>query len=124
MLSELFTAIIQDATLVGLHIIDAHLKIDVGNTQERLGYAQEIQQALSLQRYMTINYVYLPLVMAGVTRNHIIRREDENLLANMLLIEEAMRRRERELGTTGNEVFELTQRLIDEERLLLRKPGS
>jgi hypothetical protein len=113
MFDQLFPAIVYDAVLLGLRICHTYLDIDVGDVTERRSYAEEVRDTFTGQRKMSLSYVYLPLVMAGITLNERITIRDEPVAENIVQIKEALQGRKALAGGGHNEIFELTEALID-----------
>jgi hypothetical protein len=112
MLDQLFSSIVYDAVLMGLRICHAYLKIDVGDVTERRSYAEEVRETFTGQRKMSLSYVYLPLVMAGITLNARMAVRDERIADNIVQIKEALQGRKALAGSGHNEIFDLTEKLI------------
>jgi hypothetical protein len=109
---RLYPDIIYDAVILGLSICSTHLDIDVGDDTERRGYAEEVRDAFAPQHKMNISYVYLPLVMAGITLNQRVRLREEPVSGNISQVKEAVQGRKALSGDTYNEIFELTEQII------------
>lgn len=120
-IEQAFDAIILDATLLGLAILNRNLGLDVGDTTERNAYADEIRQAIGGKIEMNLSYVYLPLVMGGITLNHFVKLMGDSLSYNLDQMQEALDGRKSLTGTADlsggyNEIFQLTQKLITRAR--------
>lgn len=114
LLDYLFSAAIYDAVLLGLHLSTHHLQLNLGNEDDRLGYASNVEQAINGQREMSLSYVYLPLVIGGIILNEQVRLPSENPQANVYQIEEALQGRISLAGT--NEVFTVTHELLEKAK--------
>ena len=112
MFDHLFPSIVYDAVLLGLSIVHTYLDVDVGDASERRSYAEEVRETFNGQRAMSLSYVYLPLVMAGITLNQRVSLREEILNENINQIKEAMQGRKALAGGGHNEIFELTEALI------------
>jgi hypothetical protein len=68
-----YDQILFDAVGVGFSLVQPLVSVDIGSVDERLQYAEDILMWLAGLRPPDLNYVYLPLVMAGMRVNRSVQ---------------------------------------------------
>src|SRR5450432_3524308 len=105
----LFTAVVHDAVMLGLHIVERNTHQKFGDDNEHEAYADEVVSALERQIPIDLGHVYLPLALAGVLLNAQIKLPHEELWTSIEQIREAWRGRQRLADST----FEPVTKMLD-----------
>lgn len=116
-----FDAVLYDAILMAFHIIQPRIQEDLGDKNERINYATRVLAWLAGYGQPDLNYVYLPLVMAGVAVNRLVRNSTlENPWDMLDELREAMRGRMRLVSGETVVVFKMLNQLLEEAEKQLR----
>jgi hypothetical protein len=107
----LFEAILYDAVLLGFNLVRSRVKVDLGDRQERAAYAGKLLGWFTGQSEPDQTYIYLPLVLGGVTINASVIGRDENPWRMLDALNEAAHGRVRLASRDVREVFDLLTRL-------------
>ena len=110
---HLFEALLYDAILLGFALIRPRVRVNLGDRTERVHYANRVLRWLAGQLAPDLIYIYLPLVLGGVTVNHVItpRRDDPWVMLDEL--REAYRGRIRLVAGDAIEIFDMLDRLLE-----------
>jgi hypothetical protein len=109
----LYTAVVQDAVLLGFHMVTHATRTDFGDEQEQLGYMSKLTGALEGRMPASLEYLYVPLILAGVTLTARVTFIRENPWASMDELKEARDGRVRLAGPGLREAFDILDRLIE-----------
>ncbi|MBN1200766.1 MAG: hypothetical protein JXJ20_02810 [Anaerolineae bacterium] len=114
-----FTSVLHDAVLLGFSMVHHNAGIDFGDEHEQADHARKLTAALEGRMPVLMEYVYVPLVLAGVILNARMTMPDENPWRSLDAIQEARDGRISLAGIKFREVFDILDSLIaDGERLL------
>jgi hypothetical protein len=108
----LYESLVYDAVLLGFSIIRPRVRINLGDKAERAAYANKVIRWLAGHIPPDLTYVYLPLVMGGLTVNHFITGADDNPWDVLHGLQEAYRGRIRLVDARAHEIFDLLDRLL------------
>ncbi len=109
----LFDATLYDAVLLGFGVIAPKVKEDLGDTAERINYANRILTWFAGQGDADLSYVYLPLVLGGVVINQIVTNKDDNPWIMVMQLREAYRGRARLVTGEAIAIFKMLGELLD-----------
>ncbi len=70
---HIFDAVVYDAILLSFSILESKVTENLGDKQERLAYANRVLGWLGGDGEADLSYVYLPLVMAGLSISRLVR---------------------------------------------------
>lgn len=117
-----FDAILFDAIEMGFHVLQPKVKEKLGNTEERLNYANRMLTWFAGYGEPDLTYVYLPLVLAGLVIFRIVSldvRENPWIMVDQLY--EAMEGRESLSGSEETTViFKMLRDMLDEQSRIIR----
>ena len=114
-----YTAAVQDAAALGFTMVSFDTGADFGDELERMDYASRLVAALEGRAPLSLEHIYVPLVMAGVLVHARVTIPDENLWDSLDDIVEARDGRISLAGAAFAEVFTILNTLIERaERLL------
>ena len=117
-----FDAILFDAIGMGFHVLQPKVKEQLGNSQERLNYANRMLTWFAGYGEPDLSFVYLPLVLAGLVVYRIVTlnvRENPWVMIDDLT--EAMNGRQRLAGSEESTIiFHMLSDLLDEQRRVVR----
>jgi hypothetical protein len=117
----LFDAALYDAVLLGFGVITPKVKEDLGDTAERMNYANRILTWFAGQGEADLSYVYLPLVLGGVVINQIVTNKDDNPWIMVLQLREAYRGRARLVTGEAAAIFTMLGELLNQAEESLRR---
>ncbi len=117
----LFDAALFDAILLGFGVISPKVKEDLGDSAERIGYANRILSWFAGQGEADLSYVYLPLVLGGVVINLIVTNKDDNPWNMILELREAYRGRARLVTGEAAAIFKMLEALLLQAEDSLRR---
>ncbi|MBN2304438.1 MAG: hypothetical protein JXQ72_08185 [Anaerolineae bacterium] len=120
-LTQLFTAIVQDAVLVSFHIVHQDTGVDFGDAQEQADYASKLVAALEGKGQVSLEHIYVPLALAGVLLNAQRKLPGENPWHTLVALQAARDVRINEIGDEFSEVFGILNDLIAGAEKLLRE---
>ncbi|HYO88340.1 MAG TPA: hypothetical protein VER79_06805, partial [Candidatus Limnocylindrales bacterium] len=109
----LFEAALYDAVLLGFMLVRSRVKTNLGDRQERSAYANKLLGWFTGQSEPDQTYIYLPLVLGGVSVNAVVMSRDENPWDLLDAVGEAARGRVRLASRDVREVFGLLDKLIE-----------
>ena len=117
-----FDAILFDAIGMGFHVLQPKVKEQLGNSEERLNYANRMMTWFAGYGEPDLTYVYLPLALAGLVVSRIVTldvRENPWILIDDLT--EAMQGRQRLTGSEeATVIFGMLEDLLEEQRRIVR----
>jgi len=119
--NHVFDAILFDAIGMGFHVLQPKTKEKLGNSQERLNYANRVMTWFAGYGEPDLTYIYLPLVLAGLVVYRIVTldvRENPWILVDQL--REAMAGRKALSGSEETTVvFKILEDLLDEQARII-----
>lgn len=120
--NNVFDAILFDSIGMGFHVLQPKVKEKLGNSEERLNYANRMLTWFAGYDEPDLTYVYLPLVLAGLVVYRIVSmdvRENPWILVDNL--REAMAGRQRLAGSAETTViFNMLGTLLDETERVIK----
>jgi hypothetical protein len=116
----LYTSAVQDAVLLGCRMLTQDMKLDFGGQQEQLGYANKVITALEGRQPISLDYVYVPFVMAGLLLTARVGLPGQNPWKAIASLKESRNERIKTAGETLHEVFEVVDELIQSTERNLR----
>lgn len=118
---NLLDALMYDAILLGFALIRPRVRVNLGDRTERAHYANRVLKWLGGQAEPDLIYIYLPLVLGGVSVNHavVIPKDDPWMLIDDL--REAYRGRVRLVSGDAAEIFDMLDKLIERGEEDLRR---
>ncbi len=108
----LMESAIYDAVLTGFSIIRPRVRVNLGDRQERINYANRLVSWLAGQSEPDLAYIYLPLVLGGVTVNAVVMGRDDDPWRLLDEMREAYRGRVRLASGASVEIFEMLDKLM------------
>jgi hypothetical protein len=108
----LFEAALYDSVLLGFKLIRPRVRVNLGDRAEREGYANRLLSWLAGETEPDLTYIYLPLVLGGVTVNAIVTGRDEDPWLLLDELREAYRGRMRLVSGSAIEVFDMLDKLL------------
>jgi len=117
----LFDAALYDAILLAFAVVDPKVDEDLGDTAERVNYANRIMAWMAGQGDPDLSFVYLPLVMGGVIINLIVTNRDDNPWIMIDQLTEATRGRARLVTGEVAAIFTMMKKLLEEAVDALRR---
>lgn len=112
LLSLLYTAIIDDAVMLGFSMVGHDTAADFGPYDEQRAYVARLIAALEGRCPLSMEHVYVPLVMAGVMLTARMAQPGENPWVSLDALKEARDGRISLAGNGFREVFALLNTLI------------
>ena len=117
-----FDAILFDSIGMGFHVLQPKVKDQLGNSQERLNYANRVLTWFAGYGEPDLSYVYLPLVLSGLVVYRLVTlniRENPWVMIDDLT--EAMQGRQRLEGSEESTIiFRMLDDLLEEQRRIVR----
>jgi hypothetical protein len=121
MAQYVFNEVLYESILMGFHVIESKVKEDLGSAQERLEYANRVMAWLGGRGAPDLNYVYLPLVLGGLTISRLVRSNiNESPWDIVDSLTEAMQGRIRLADDATVIVFEMLNAMLRSMSILLR----
>ncbi|MBN8639075.1 MAG: hypothetical protein J0M07_27410 [Anaerolineae bacterium] len=117
----LFDALIYDAILFGFTIIRSRVRVNLGDRTERIHYAERFLKWLAGQGDSDLVYIYLPLVLGGLSVNHLVRAPKDDPWVMLDELREAMRGRIRLASRDTAEIFDMLEKLLERSEEDLRR---
>lgn len=117
----LFDAAMYDAVLLGFALIAPKIKEDLGDSTERLNFANRILLWMAGQVEPDLTFVYLPLVMGGLVVNLFVNPRDDNPWLMVDQLREAARGRARLVSGEALAIFHMMDELLDDAEDQLRR---
>lgn len=117
-----FDAILFDSIGIAFNLVQPKVKENLGDLNERIAYANRLLMWIAGQGHPDLNYVYLPLVLGGITVNRIVTHTREAYPWRLVEeLWEAYRGRMRlEISDATVVVFHMVEQLLTEaERMLV-----
>jgi hypothetical protein len=118
---HLFNDVLYEAILMGFHVIEHKVTEQLGSEAERISYANRMLAWLGGRGAPDLNYVYLPLVLAGLSISRLVRSKmGENPWDIVDLLGEAMQGRIRLADGETIIVFDMLDQLLKAASMTLR----
>jgi hypothetical protein len=117
----LFEAALYDAILLGFSTIDPKVKEDLGDTAERINYANRVLAWFAGEGDPDPSYIYLPLAMGGVVVSMLVTPKDENPWLVVDQLTEANRGRARLASGEVATIFKVMDSLLNQAEDALRR---
>jgi hypothetical protein len=108
----LFEAALYDAVLLAFGLIRPRVRVNLGDKTERANYATRVIGWLAGQSEPDLTYIYLPLLLGGVTINAAVVGREEDAWQTLDEIREAYRGRMRLVSGPTMEIFEMLDKLL------------
>lgn len=112
LLKLLYLDALYDAILLGFSIVEHDAKEEFGDKQEQIEYATKAVAALRGQIPMGLEYVYVPLILAGTILAPRVTAINENPWHSIASLKEARDGRTSLAGGAFHEVFDILNTLI------------
>jgi hypothetical protein len=119
LLNLLYTAVVQDAVMLGFSMVGHDTRVDFGDLDERTAYMSKVTAALEGRVPLALEYLYVPLILAGVILNARMIVARENPWHSLEALVEARNGRIRLAGLGLREVFDILDGLIERSERLL-----
>jgi len=117
----LLDALLYDAILYGFAIIRPRVRVNLGDRTERVHYANRFLKWLAGQAEADLVYIYLPLVLGGLSVNHLVHAPKDDPWAMLDELREAMRGRVRLVSRDTEEIFDMLEKLLERSEDDLRR---
>lgn len=119
---HVFDAILFDSIGMGFHVLQPKVKEKLGNSQERLNYANRMLTWFAGYGEPDLTYIYLPLVLSGLVIYRIVTMDvKENPWVMVEELREAMKGRQRLGGSEETTViFQMLDDLLKEAERVIR----
>ncbi len=108
----LYESVVYDAVLLGFSLIRPKVRTNLGDKTERIDYANKIVSWLAGQIDPDLTYVYLPLILGGVTVNYLVTGMGDDPWSIIAELHEAYRGRIRLVQGSTQEIFDMLDRLL------------
>jgi hypothetical protein len=108
----LLESAVYDAVITGFSIIRPRVRVNLGDRQERINYANRLVAWLAGRSEPDLAYIYLPLVMGGVTANATVVGRDDDPWGMLDELREAYRGRMRLASGPTVEIFDMLDKLM------------
>jgi hypothetical protein len=119
LLRLVYTAAVQDAVMLGFHMVAHGAQADFGDQGEQAAYTDKVVAALEGRAPLALEHVYVPLVMAGMMVAPHVTVPGENPWHSLAQLEEARDGRIDLAGAAFGEVFDILNYLIDKTKTAL-----
>lgn len=119
--NHLFDALIYDAILLGFALIRPRVRVNLGDRTERVHFANRVLKWLAGQAEPDLIYIYLPLVLGGVSVNHLVKVPKDDPWVMIDELHEAYRGRMRLASGEAAEIFEMLDKLLERGEEDLRR---
>lgn len=111
----LYEAALFDATLLAFSVVNAKVRENLGDKEERLNYTNRLLNWLAGYGSPDLTYVYLPLALGGVAINRLVSLDRyENPWIMLQDLQEAAAGRRRLLSGEASVIFDMLKHLSDE----------
>jgi len=117
----LFDAVMYDAILLAFTVIRSRVKVNLGDREERINYANRVTRWLAGQADPDLVYIYLPLALGGVVINHQVTWPNDNPWNVIDGLREAYRGRVRLVEGDAMEIFDMLDKLLEKGEDELRR---
>lgn len=117
----LFDSALFDAIILGFAVIQPKVRENLGDSAERINYANRVLTWLAGQIEPDLNYVYLPLVLGGVVVNQFVTLRGDNPWIMLDELREAYRGRVRLATGEAVTIFKMMGSLLDDAAEQLRR---
>ena len=117
----LFDAVMYDAILLAFTVIRSRVKVNLGDREERINYANRVTRWLAGQADPDLVYIYLPLALGGVVVNHQVTWQNDNPWNVIDGLREAYRGRVRLVEGDAMEIFDMLDKLLEKGEDELRR---
>jgi hypothetical protein len=108
----LFEDLLRDAVDFGFDLVNEATGEDLGSSEEKALYREQLIAALMRKTGVDFNRVYLPLIMGGVLINDLLFLGKENPADLLREIDAALDVRRRELGEADQAIYTMTQTIL------------
>ncbi len=108
----LFESTMYDAVMLAFSLILSRIKVDLGDSAERVEYANKIMRWLSGYADPDLVFIYLPLALGGVIINHWVTWPGDDPWAVIDGLREAYRGRVRLIEGDAMEIFDILDKLL------------
>lgn len=116
-----FNELLYEAILMGFRVIEHKISENLGSQQERIAYANRILNWWAGRGDADLSYIYLPLVLGGLTINRLVRHmSGENPWEIVDNLREAMAGRVRLADGDNIIIFDMLEEQLDEHARHLR----
>lgn len=117
----LFSEVLYESILMGFKVLESKVRENLGKREERLDYANQVMAWLGGRGQGDLNYIYLPLVLGGLSISRIVRAGiRENPWDVVDGLEEALQGRIRLADDSSVVVFEMLRTLLNRQAAMLR----
>ncbi len=117
----LFDSALYDAIILGFSVIAPKVREDLGDSSERISYANRVLLWLSGQGEPDLSYVYLPLVLGGLVVNQFVTTRDDNPWVLLSELREAYQGRRRLVSGEAVAIFNMLDLLLTQSDDALRR---
>lgn len=118
--TRVFDEVLYEAIMLGFRILQSKVRENLGNMQERIEYANRVLHWWAGSGDADLSYIYLPLAMAGLSVNRLVRHAvRENPWEVVDGLEEAMNGRIRLADSANVVIFEMLSDLIEQGKRAL-----
>ncbi|MBI5959208.1 MAG: hypothetical protein HY866_10765, partial [Chloroflexi bacterium] len=121
LIEQLYTAVLQDAILVGFRMVMHDTGADFGDGLEQTDYALRLISALEAHSGVGMEHIYVPLAMAGTMLHGRLVFPNEKQWRNLEDLKEARDGRISLADASLGEVFDLLNTLIERAERLLKE---
>jgi hypothetical protein len=121
LIDRLYTAVLQDAVLVGFKMVSHDTRADFGDGLEQADYALRLVSLLESGSGVGLEHIYVPLVMAGTMLHGRLVLPNEKQWHNLDELKEARNGRISLADAAFGEVFNLLNTLIERAERLLKE---
>jgi hypothetical protein len=108
----LFESVLHDAILLAFGVIEPRVREDLGDEEEKIGYANRVLSWIAGQGQPDLSFAYLPLILGAILINELATLKTENPWTMMDLLREAARGRQRLFTGERVTIFNMTADLI------------
>lgn len=117
---NVFEGVLYESILVAFTILQTRVKEDLGDKQERIGYANRLMTWFAGHGEADLSYVYLPLVLCGLAISRLVRHKSENPWDIYDQLIEAYNGRIRLVTGATGVVFDMLTELLDDYQRKLK----
>jgi hypothetical protein len=118
-LKLVYNGIIQDAVMLGCNMLTHDMKLDFGDKREQTSYANKVVAGLESRQTLSLEHVYVPLIMAGLLLAARVTMPGQNPWRSVTALKEARNARIKQADGGMREVFDILDMLIEKtERML------
>jgi hypothetical protein len=121
LIGYLYTAVVRDAVQLGLAMVERASGQRLGERHDHIAYSQEVVAGLEAQREGDLGHVYLPMILAGVLVNNVVKDVRENPWESLARLREAWRGRVRLAGSQYGWISEMLSNFMYEAEQVLHR---